>query len=414
MYQLKDGVYFVSGFLKGALLDTNTHNVYSVNQAACQIITYKASHESYWQRLCELELAEVTEHPCLKSVETENKTQSPQFAWFEVVSARCNERCIHCYASAGSSNKLPAALTHIQWIHTISDAYTLGFRNCQFIGGEPLLYRRGHKNILDLITHSRAVGFTRVEVFTNGLLLPNFIKTFADLGIDIAISLYSDNPQIHDKITGTSGSYERTLRAIETALKFRLNIRVETILMRENQETAESTQRFVEQVTGRQNRIDVVRPTGRGTDKYIQADTAYLVRYGLQTTPDFQVDKTSLQHNASGNSCLQGKLAITESGSVFPCIFARQVALGSIMKNSLQEIITNSITKDFWQLTKDSVLVCRDCEYRYVCGDCRALALTQSGCIEAPYPRCTYNPYSGNWGDGVWTMQNNTPVYVTL
>jgi len=47
-----------------------------------------------------------------------------------------------------------------------------------------------------------------------------------------------------------------------------------------------------------------------------------------------------------------------------------------------------------WQITKDQVEVCRDCEFRYVCTDCRAH--TVDGELGKP-ARCAYNPYTATW-----------------
>ena len=60
-------------------------------------------------------------------------------------------------------------------------------------------------------------------------------------------------------------------------------------------------------------------------------------------------------------------------------------------------------------------MVCQDCEYRYVCFDCRPLsegyAKGQSDYLHAPYPRCSYNPYTGEWGQGLWRMNGEGPYY---
>ena len=56
----------------------------------------------------------------------------------------------------------------------------------------------------------------------------------------------------------------------------------------------------------------------------------------------------------------------------------------------------------------DNVLICRDCEYRYACFDCRPLAKASAGetaeYLSAPPARCTYNPYTGQWAQGVWKL----------
>jgi hypothetical protein len=68
-----------------------------------------------------------------------------------------------------------------------------------------------------------------------------------------------------------------------------------------------------------------------------------------------------------------------------------------------------------WSATKDQVMVCRDCEYRYVCFDCRPLseaaAAGRADYLHAPYPRCTYNPYTGEWSEGLWHVDEQGQPY---
>ena len=60
-------------------------------------------------------------------------------------------------------------------------------------------------------------------------------------------------------------------------------------------------------------------------------------------------------------------------------------------------------------------MVCQDCEYRYVCFDCRpiseAVAGRNSNYLSSPYPRCTYNPYTGEWGSGIWKLKSSGQPY---
>ena len=48
-------------------------------------------------------------------------------------------------------------------------------------------------------------------------------------------------------------------------------------------------------------------------------------------------------------------------------------------------------------MTKDHINVCKDCEFRYCCHDCRPDSLSNDVYAKPWY--CTYNPYSGEWID---------------
>ena len=61
----------------------------------------------------------------------------------------------------------------------------------------------------------------------------------------------------------------------------------------------------------------------------------------------------------------------------------------------LSSILTNKKFKAFWEVNKDSIAICKDCEYRYSCLDCRAF-IDNSNPYSRPY-RCKYNPYIAKW-----------------
>ena len=118
---------------------------------------------------------------------------------------------------------------------------------------------------------------------------------------------------------------------------------------------------------------DVLRPNGRGDNQTIAPSKESVVQYGLMTSPNFVADKDALSRHLSGHSCLLGKITITDNGDVLPCIFSRNLSVGNLFLSSLQEIIAGQKLETIWRSTKDSVLVCQDCEYRYACFDCRPL-----------------------------------------
>lgn len=99
--------------------------------------------------------------------------------------------------------------------------------------------------------------------------------------------------------------------------------------------------------------------------------------------------------NRRYNSCWGKKIAIMKEGSIRPCIYT-SISVGDIGKiHSLEEVFSK--LKPYWELTKDGVKVCRDCELRYVCFDCREIARMRSGDLFATNPHCRYDPHKGEW-----------------
>ncbi|MDD5638877.1 MAG: SPASM domain-containing protein [Candidatus Pacebacteria bacterium] len=94
-----------------------------------------------------------------------------------------------------------------------------------------------------------------------------------------------------------------------------------------------------------------------------------------------------------GHNCFSEKICVTASGDILPCIMERNIVLGNILEKSLEEIIYSEESKELRNITKDKIEVCRDCEYRYCCFDCRIKA---KNFYDKPSD-CLYDPYTGKW-----------------
>ena len=435
-YVFKDGVFFVPGAVRGAIYDLNASNVYSINQSGCDVLMEVSENPEFWKKLETMSLVTKEKGDGKKILPELLQNPSLQFVWFEIVSDDCNESCIHCYAecmpptyrkimgiSGGESEainikqKRTEKVSFERWRQLVDESYFLGCRRCQFIGGEPLLYRgENGETVFDLAEYAKSVGYEFIEIFTNATMLtPEKVQKIKALGLNVAVSLYSNDETIHDSITKTPGSFKKTTEALKLLKEAEVPIRVETVLMGPNEQTIERTQRFVEEMGFTHKHPDVLRPKGRGDDPLIMPTKESIVRYSLMLSPSFTVSRDILSRNISGHPCLLGKVTITDNGDVLPCIFSRNLAVGNVRKTTLREIVTGQKLETIWRSTKDNVLVCQDCEYRYACFDCRPLSeginQGRGGYLSAPYPRCTYNPYLGEWAKGVWRVDEDGKSY---
>jgi radical SAM protein with 4Fe4S-binding SPASM domain len=439
-YQLSEGVLFVAGASRGAVLDTASGTVYSLNEEACSVLRYEAEDDPYWETLVSMGLAEPT--PAVRA-QALPRTDAGRlnYLWLEVVTDDCNERCVHCYADsmpktyrrslplmqnvptrsdAPAKPDAPARphLTHEDWIAVLDEAAGLGARACQFIGGEPFLYR-GPKGetLLDLVLAAKQRGFSSIEIVTNATLItPEKARRLKELGAGIVMTIHSDVAEVHDAITRLPGSHAKTMKALELLTEIGVPTRVEFVLMRQNQHTLESTLAQRKERGWGERPPDVIRPKGRGDDAALQPDFEKVVHYGLLLGPNFVASHDTVAHYASGHSCLMGRIGITEFGDVLPCIFTRNHVMGNVLASrGLAPILRAPALRQVWSATKDQVMVCRDCEYRYVCFDCRPLsesaAAGKADYLHAPYPRCTYNPYTGEWRAGLWRVDAEGQPY---
>ena len=98
--------------------------------------------------------------------------------------------------------------------------------------------------------------------------------------------------------------------------------------------------------------------------------------------------------NREYNSCWGRKIVITKDGKLKPYIHS-EIILGELGGSGISYIFEELIK--YRDITKDKVKICKDCELRYVCFDCREIAMRESnGDLYATNPHCKYDPYRGN------------------
>ena len=96
------------------------------------------------------------------------------------------------------------------------------------------------------------------------------------------------------------------------------------------------------------------------------------------------------------NGCLNRKISIDETGKVKNCPSMTK-EFGHINDTSLTTIAHDKDFQKPWNINKDSIDTCKDCEYRYICTDCRAY--TTDGGLHSKPAKCQYDPYTGKWAN---------------
>lgn len=112
--------------------------------------------------------------------------------------------------------------------------------------------------------------------------------------------------------------------------------------------------------------------------------------------PSFNVfNLNNFTESINYNSCLNKKISIDENGLIKNCPTLKK-DYGHISNTSLIDVVNNIEFKELWLINKDKVSVCSDCEFRYVCTDCRAIIEKPSDIYSKPL-KCGYDPYTNQW-----------------
>lgn len=114
----------------------------------------------------------------------------------------------------------------------------------------------------------------------------------------------------------------------------------------------------------------------------------------------FAANMKAFTESVNHNSCLNKKLSIDKNGNIKNCP-SMQKGFGSVNDTQLKDIVTDKDFTKVWSITKDQILVCKDCEFRHICTDCRAYKENPTDEFSKPL-KCGYSPYTNEWED--WSI----------
>jgi SPASM domain peptide maturase of grasp-with-spasm system len=116
---------------------------------------------------------------------------------------------------------------------------------------------------------------------------------------------------------------------------------------------------------------------------------------GIIRSKDFGISLSLYTESLNFNTCLNRKIGIDADGEIRNCPSMTK-SFGNIKNKSLFEALNEDEFRSLWKITKDQIDVCKDCEFRYLCTDCRANIKDTSNIFSQP-ARCNYNPYIAKW-----------------
>ena len=336
----------------------------------------------------------------------------------------CNLRCKHCYQNAGEA-QLSKELTLEEKLRVIDQIDEMGMPLIALSGGEPTI----HPDFIPVVREGARRGIY-MAVATNGIRFADeeFAKKAIEAGLRyVEISLDSTNPEKHDEFRGVKGAWRKTVEGIKNVVRLgegKVSTGIAMTLTKLNLDEVESMVRLGEELGVTRVIFFNFVPTGRGREA-LELDLSPEEReealkriYREATRSSVQVVSTAPQlarvsWQMSGGSdvlpthftmpksktlravaefiggCGAGRIymAIQPDGIVTPCVFL-PIPVGDLRKEKLRDIWEKSkVINDL----KDKDLLkppCGECEYRYVCGGCRARAYAYFGDYLAADPGC--------------------------
>ncbi|MDP2761445.1 MAG: radical SAM protein, partial [Sideroxyarcus sp.] len=327
---------------------------------------------------------------------------------------RCNLACAHCYMDAETMQHGGESELTAEEVRDLLDEIAGRSTETMVVltGGEPLM--RG--DLEELVAHGTGRGLAMV-VGTNGVALSDrrvqSLKAAGAMGVGISVD--SLDPEKHDAFRGLRGAWEKTMAGIESCKRHGLPFQIHFSVTEANAEEVPSMIDFARAAGARVLNVFFLVCTGRGEsmsdispityervlnqlvaaqeqsrDMLIRARCApHYKRIAYQRNPASTLTRAA---GYEGGGCLAGihYCRVTPEGGVTACPYIPEEE-GNIRDTKFWDIWDQSLT---FQSLRNPMLQgkCGSCEFRKLCGGCRARPLAMGGSLMDTDPWCVHTP----------------------
>jgi heme b synthase len=347
------------------------------------------------------------------------------------ITRQCNLNCLHCRAAA-EDIEYSGELTTAECMTQVDELVKLHASTLILTGGEPLM----RADAFDIAAYATSRGLRTVMAVNGTLMTPEVAERMKLAGISrISVSLDFPTAEDHDRFRGEPGAFVSSLAGIRVARNAGIEVQINTTITRLNVAYLDDMLTLALDLGAVAFHPFLLVPTGRGkamADQELSGEDyertlnwIYDRQRELQDRIFFKPtdaphylrvlrqraaceDAPNLPghghprnpHGSQGGlatlsrGCLAGIgfMFISHVGDVQGCGYLSVVA-GNVRQQSLSTIWNESPLFNDLRRFDDLKGKCGLCEYRRVCGGCRARAYEATGDYMEEEPYCIYRPH---------------------
>ncbi len=299
---------------------------------------------------------------------------------------KCNERCVHCYIPHKIKNKILSTEIIFDVFEQLHEMGTLGIT---LSGGEALT----HPDICKILCKARELDFS-INLLTNLTLLNDeIVECLKEINPSLVqTSLYSMNPDEHDKITQLKGSHAKTLNALERLIKEEIPVQISCPTMRTNFHSYKKVLEWAsEHRCKAQTDFIMMARTDFSTDNLDERltldETKLLIEDIINTDIDYceyieeHPKEYDIEKEKERPLCGVGvdSICLAADGTYYPCSGWQGMPVGTV-KQRLKDVWENSPQlKMLRSIKKKSFPKCLKCEDKDFCAMCLVRNFNESG-----------------------------------
>ena len=276
----------------------------------------------------------------------------------------CNLRCIYCMPEGVAPKVCGETLTKENIFNIVEVAVELNIKKIRLTGGEPLL----RQDIVEIVQGIKDRGIEKIYITTNGILLYEKIEKLKKAGLKgVNISLDTLDREQFNYIT-RGGDLERVLQGIEKALNLNLEVKINSVIMKDINENAIEELAKLTLNSQLDVRFIELMPIGQGKkftgisnndiynrlEKTFEFDRNYKEIKGVSTYYKLKDSKGNIGFISPINSCFCetcNKIRLTSDGVIKRCLNSKgntnikESLDKNVEKEEIKEILEQEIFK---------------------------------------------------------------------
>ena len=325
----------------------------------------------------------------------------------------CAMHCRHCRGAARQED-YAGELTTTEGKRLIDSLVSFSTPMLILTGGEPM----SRTDIYDLARHASLKGLRVVMAPCGPLITARTVARMQQAGISaISVSLDGATPRTHDAFRGVDGAFAATLRGITQARKAGLPFQIKSTVTREKVVDLPALLELVLSLGAKTFDLFFLVPTGRGKalaalelppERYEsvlhwadEVDRRAPIRVKTTCAPHFarvRLQRTKAAGSAPAapvSGCMAGRgfVFVSHTGVLQPCGFL-DLHCGELRTNgfNFKSLYQQSATFRALANVDGYRGKCGACEFRRLCGGCRARAYAATGDLLGEEPFCAHVP----------------------
>ena len=319
------------------------------------------------------------------------------------INNECNLNCKHCRVLEKNDKY---QLSTMQAKELLSQLWYNGTTDLNFSGGEPFL----RKDLFELLRYANK--FQSIVITTNGTLIDEEIcKRLSDFSnVKLSISL-DGMEKTHDTFRRKKGTFQKVINTLPILNKYNIKYAIKYTLSKETADDVLDVVKLIGTIGAKEFNVRRVIAFGNADEKMLLPNEEYIKiisniiekcdEYGIKfRTGDpllipifpkvFGIDLKSDNIKEIYSGCLAGDeiIYIDYQGNVGACSYIPSFA-DNIKEKPLDEILEkNKLFIGLRQYKEKLKGKCSSCNYKNICGGCRASAMALKKSLFEEDPLC--------------------------